>query len=64
MADNAAIALAKAASTIYAAARSHKRLEAMHRKHARELMAELERVKDECERAGVHIEITEARKES
>lgn len=62
MEDNAAIALAQAASTIYAAARSHKRLEAMHRKQARELMAELDRVKDACERAGVRIEITETPK--
>lgn len=60
MSDSAAVALARAAATVHAAARSHKRASDFHRKQARLLMGEFERIRRECAAAGIAVIITEA----
>lgn len=49
--------LAQAASALRTAARSHKRLEAQHRRQARDLMQQLDRLRVDCEELGITIQI-------
>lgn len=49
----------RAAQVIYAAARAHKRSELHHRRQAKSLMREFDQIRRECDRAGIHIEITQ-----
>lgn len=59
---DAVTALAEAARTIEAQAREHKRAEAVHRRKARTLQRKLAAVRAECARAGIDLEITQARR--
>ena len=63
MPDSAA-EMAQAAETLRSAAREHKRAAEQHRRKARTLMAQLDELRAECERRGINLRITEARKES
>jgi hypothetical protein len=63
MTDSAAMALAEAADTIEGAARAHKRAAQHHRREAARLMQRLAEIRRECERLGIDLIITQARKE-
>lgn len=66
MPEGPAAALAHAALALHEAIRSHKRAEAAHRRQARALHAQLNRLLRTAESTGVRIEITEtpSRRES
>lgn len=56
-----ATALAKAALTVHAAARSHKRAAEAHRRAARNLMRTYDGLRREAERLGVYIDPDDAK---
>lgn len=64
MATEQATALAKAAQTLYDAARSHKRSEGFHRKQARLLMRELDGIRRTCAELGITLTIKTEAKET
>ncbi len=51
--------LAAAAEALHASARAHKRAADAHRKQARRLYTALSLVERECDRLGIHLEITQ-----
>lgn len=52
-------ALAGAAEAIHASAQAHKRAEAAHRRQAKRLRVALDVLREECERNGIRLEITQ-----
>lgn len=58
MSDATAEVLAQAAATIREAARVHKRAEAQHRRHARELMQQLDRLRAICAEHDITLKTT------
>lgn len=61
---NSTEVLARAAQTIYDAARAHKRAEAQHRRQARDLMRQLDQLRRELASRGIQLEIDTAPKEA
>ena len=51
-------ALNRAAETLHAEARAHKRAEAQHRRRARDLMRQLEQLRIEAAASGITLTVT------
>lgn len=56
--------LAGAAEAIHASRQTHKRAQEAHRREARRLSKALEELVRECERHGIHLEITQTPRRS
>lgn len=59
MGSGIAASLSQVAARLRAEAREHKRMEFYHRRRAKELMAQLDELREVCRRLGIELVITE-----